>query len=79
MNKKFVIALGLIFLALSLSGFGKTVVRVGAFPNITHAQAMVGKANGWFDKALGPARTFNGQVSTLARPLLKPCFPGPSL
>src|SRR5215469_16794564 len=28
-------------------------IRVGAFPNITHAQAMVGKANGWFDKALG--------------------------
>jgi NitT/TauT family transport system substrate-binding protein len=26
---------------------------VGAFPNITHAQAMVGKANGWFEKALG--------------------------
>jgi NitT/TauT family transport system substrate-binding protein len=29
-------------------------IRVGAFPNITHAQAMVGKANGWFDKAMGP-------------------------
>jgi NitT/TauT family transport system substrate-binding protein len=33
---------------------GQTVIRVGAFPNITHAQPMVGKANGWFDKALGP-------------------------
>lgn len=30
-----------------------TVIRVGAFPNITHPQAMVGKANGWFEKALG--------------------------
>jgi NitT/TauT family transport system substrate-binding protein len=40
-------------LASALS-FGQTVIRVGAFPNITHAQAMVGKANGWFDKALGP-------------------------
>jgi NitT/TauT family transport system substrate-binding protein len=29
-------------------------LRVGAFPNITHAQAMVGKANGWFEKAMGP-------------------------
>ena len=28
-------------------------IRVGAFPNITHAQAMVGKANGWFEKAMG--------------------------
>ena len=32
----------------------QVTVRVGAFPNITHAQAMVGKANGWFEKALGP-------------------------
>lgn len=29
-------------------------IRVGAFPNVTHAQAMVGKANGWFGKAMGP-------------------------
>jgi NitT/TauT family transport system substrate-binding protein len=34
-------------------GSGNTI-RVGAFPNITHAQAMVGKANGFFEKALGP-------------------------
>jgi NitT/TauT family transport system substrate-binding protein len=33
-------------------GSGNTI-RVGAFPNITHAQAMVGKANGFFDKAMG--------------------------
>jgi NitT/TauT family transport system substrate-binding protein len=32
----------------------QTVIRVGAFPNITHPQAMVGKANGAFEKALGP-------------------------
>ena len=30
-----------------------TVVRVGYFPNITHAQALVGRANGQFEKALG--------------------------
>ncbi len=43
------------FLLISISrGFGQTVIRVGAFPNITHAQAMVGKANGWFEKAMGP-------------------------
>src|SRR5205807_7543682 len=29
-------------------------IRIGAFPNITHSQAMVGKANGVFEKALGP-------------------------
>lgn len=42
----------------------QVTVRVGAFPNITHAQAMVGKANGVFDKALGSGakvewKTFN--------------------
>jgi NitT/TauT family transport system substrate-binding protein len=30
------------------------VLRVGAFPNITHPQAMIGKANGAFEKGLGP-------------------------
>ena len=30
------------------------VLRVGYFPNITHAQALVGRANGQFEKALGP-------------------------
>jgi len=43
-----------LLLALCLTSFAQTVVRVGAFPNITHAQPMVGKANGWFERALGP-------------------------
>ncbi len=47
------VALGFI-LAFSTPGFAQAVIRVGAFPNITHAQPMVGEANGWFDKALGP-------------------------
>jgi len=50
-------ALGI--LALCLASFASawaqgTTIRVGAFPNVTHAQAMVGKADGWFDKAMGP-------------------------
>jgi NitT/TauT family transport system substrate-binding protein len=41
-------------LAVSTGLAGQTtVIRVGAFPNITHQQAMIGKANGWFEKALG--------------------------
>lgn len=38
---------------VSSSAQTANTIRVGAFPNITHAQAMVGKANGWFDKAMG--------------------------
>src|ERR1700674_1920318 len=30
-----------------------TIIRVGYFPNMTHAQALVGRANGQFEKALG--------------------------
>lgn len=30
------------------------IVRVGYFPNMTHAQALVGRAGGQFEKALGP-------------------------
>jgi NitT/TauT family transport system substrate-binding protein len=49
---------GLLFAVVAVGvcvtpGFGQTVVRVGAFPNITHPQAMVGKNEGWFEKALG--------------------------
>ncbi len=43
-----------ILLALALHSSGQIVIRVGAFPNISHAQAMVGKANGWFDRSMGP-------------------------
>jgi len=50
--------LALFWLGLTVSaGYaqaGPSVIRVGAFPNVTHAQAMIGKANGWFDRAIGP-------------------------
>src|SRR6516165_2284638 len=59
------------FLLCAISpGIGQTVIRVGAFPNITHPQAMVGKANGWFEKAMGPNvkiewKTFNAGPSAI--------------
>ena len=48
----------------------QTVIHVGAFPNITHGQAMVGKANGWFEKAMGPKvqidwKSFNAGPSAI--------------
>lgn len=53
MNRLF---LGLVLCVVSsVAGWaqgGATTIRVGAFPNITHSQAMVGKANGVFEKAL---------------------------
>ena len=66
MKKQFLVGLGL-WLALVVAGWAQgnaTTIRVGAFPNITHSQAMIGKANGYFEKALGPGikiewKTFN--------------------
>jgi NitT/TauT family transport system substrate-binding protein len=52
-SKRFAFGL-LIALVATVSGSAQTTIRVGAFPNITHAQAMVGKASGWFEKAMGP-------------------------
>ena len=43
------------FLVVGTLGWSQTAIRVGAFPNVTHPQAMVGKSNGWFEKAMGPA------------------------
>ena len=52
-KRSFFACAGLGFLLGALA-WGQTVIRVGAFPNITHPQAMVGKNNGWFQKAMGP-------------------------
>src|SRR5207237_5265461 len=48
-----VLTIGIGTIGTAASSWAQTTIRVGAFPNITHAQAMVGKANGWFDKAMG--------------------------
>src|SRR5467141_886258 len=58
-------------LVFSAIGCAQNVrVRVGAFPNLTHPQAMVGKANGSFAKAMGPNvtidwKTFNAGPSAI--------------
>jgi NitT/TauT family transport system substrate-binding protein len=46
------------------------VVRVGTFPNLTHPQAIIGEANGWFERALSPEakiewKTFNAGPSAI--------------
>jgi NitT/TauT family transport system substrate-binding protein len=51
------------FVGMPLYG-QNTLVRVGVYANITHSQALIGKANGSFEKTLGPGvkiewKTFN--------------------
>jgi NitT/TauT family transport system substrate-binding protein len=54
-SMRFVIYGLLLLHGLAISGRAQTTIRVGAFPNITHAQPMIGKANGSFEKAIGPS------------------------
>ena len=62
---------GLALLVASNSrSHAQAVLRVGAFPNITHPQAMIGKANGWFERAMGPGlriewKSFNAGPSAI--------------
>src|SRR2546428_9885149 len=55
---KVVLSTSLWFAATAFS-FGETKIRVGHFPNITHAQGVIAHAlsrqgKGWFEKRLGP-------------------------
>jgi len=70
MDKRRCLAYVWFILLLGACAGAETVVRVGAFPNITHPQAMVGKANGWFDGAMGPQvkiewKSFNAGPSAM--------------
>src|SRR5580704_18108012 len=55
MKARFAILTGILFIAVSAIHAQQkpTVIRVGYFPNMTHAQALVGRAGGQFEKALG--------------------------
>lgn len=64
-----VVVLGLgLLLAVGLRSRTETplaspiTVRVGHFPNVTHAQALIGFANGAFAKALGPEVTIDWKM-----------------
>lgn len=52
--------IGTVLILLGLSGgllrAAEKTIRVGYFPNITHAQALIGMADGRFQKALGDVR-----------------------
>ena len=70
-RRVFVGACMVLLLTLQVWAQGPAVeVRVGHFPNITHSQALVGRANGWFEKAMGNDirvewKTFNAGPSAI--------------
>lgn len=74
MNGKAWISILAIILTLGATGLRSqqkpAVIRVGYFANITHAQALVGRANGQFEKGLGPGvriewKAFNAGPSAI--------------
>src|SRR6202142_4518032 len=70
---------GIVFaLVLTVGSFawGETVIRVGAFPNVTHPQAMVGKSNGWFEKAMGPGVNVEGKSFNAGPSAIEALFAG---
>lgn len=59
-----------------MAAWAQTVIHVGAFPNITHSQAMVGKANGWFEKAMGPKVTIDWKSFNAGPSAIEALFAG---
>lgn len=58
----------LILLLLPLAVSAAEPIRVGHFPNLTHAQALVGRANGVYEKRVGQAidwKAFNAGPSAM--------------
>lgn len=54
----------------AIAGDPQVTIRAGHYPNITHAQGVIGQANGWFEKALGKDakvewRVFNAGPSAI--------------
>jgi NitT/TauT family transport system substrate-binding protein len=52
------------------------VVRVGHFPNITHSQAVIGKANSWFENAMAPEARIDWKVFNAGPSAIEALFAG---
>ena len=52
------------------------VIRAGHFPNITHAQGVIGQANGWFDKAVAPEARVEWKIFNAGPSAIEALFAG---
>ncbi len=51
-----IVAVSAVAIASAVAAAAQTdadAIRIGHFPNMTHAQAVIGRANGWFDQRVG--------------------------
>jgi NitT/TauT family transport system substrate-binding protein len=58
------------------SGAGDAVVRIGYFPNITHAQAVIGMARGTFQEAVGPGIALKPMIFNAGPSAIEALFAG---
>lgn len=71
------LVLGLLILGLALVVRGEEVtIRAGHFPNITHAQGVIGQANGWFQKALGENTEVDWKIFNAGPSAIEALFAG---
>jgi NitT/TauT family transport system substrate-binding protein len=76
-KRGFITAIFSLFVLLfGIIASAQTVIHVGAFPNITHSQAMVGKANGWFEKRMGPKVTIDWKSFNAGPSAIEALFAG---
>jgi len=73
-KRAFLAAIFVVFVGIVASA--QTVIHVGAFPNITHSQAMVGKANGWFERRMGPKVTIDWKSFNAGPSAIEALFAG---
>jgi NitT/TauT family transport system substrate-binding protein len=52
------------------------VIRAGHFPNITHAQGVIGQATGWFDKAVAPEARVEWKIFNAGPSAIEALFAG---
>ncbi len=77
MKSKVVSTLFLLLSAIPAGAQGATVpVRVGYFPNLTHSQALVGRATGRFEQALGPAAHIEWKAFNAGPSVIEALFAG---
>jgi NitT/TauT family transport system substrate-binding protein len=60
----------------SLSAAAQTTIRAGHFPNLTHGQALLGRANGAFEKALRPQATVQWKAFNAGPSVIEALFAG---
>jgi NitT/TauT family transport system substrate-binding protein len=71
------LVLAVLTLGIPVSTRGEEVtIRAGHFPNITHAQGVIGQANGWFEKALGENTQIDWKIFNAGPSAIEAMFAG---